>query len=167
MARAFIWPDQVDDLAALRGAVELLLSTPAITLMQGEATADPARLLAALPGQEPVVVFAASLLSYLATDARAAFFAQLTAAAASRQVAWVLAENPALLATIDLDVAALTAPLSRDSVHYAVGVSMRGPGHREDRLLALAEPYFRWIAPARHPMDDFQWVQNDAECIIR
>jgi hypothetical protein len=36
---------------------------------------------------------------------------------------------------------------------------LSGPeGFREDTLLALADPYLRSLAPARHPADDFEWV---------
>ena len=41
---------------------------------------------------------------------------------------------------------------------YLVGVSVRGSGHGDDRLLALAEPYLRWLAPGRDTDDDFAWV---------
>jgi hypothetical protein len=33
-----------------------------------------------------------------------------------------------------------------------------GPGSREDSLLAMADPYLRWLAPARHAAGDFQWL---------
>jgi hypothetical protein len=56
-------------------------------VVTGDATRDTARLLAALPGEEPVVVFTASLLSYLGSDARAAFAGQLDEAARQRPVA--------------------------------------------------------------------------------
>jgi hypothetical protein len=48
------------------------------------ATADTARLPGDLPGREPVVVFTASLLSYLTASARTAFAAQLRQAAGQR-----------------------------------------------------------------------------------
>jgi hypothetical protein len=36
---------------------------------------------------------------------------------------------------------------------------MRGPGFADDdALLALADPYLRWLAPSRHPADDFRWL---------
>jgi hypothetical protein len=39
------------------------------------------------------------------------------------------------------------------------GASLRGPGNgRDDRLLALADPYLGWLAPARGSTDDFAWV---------
>jgi hypothetical protein len=46
---------------------------------------------------------------------------------------------------------------------YAVGVSLREPGgRRDDALLGLADPYLRWLAPARDADDDFGWVRDDA-----
>jgi hypothetical protein len=36
--------------------------------------------------------------------------------------------------------------------------TLRGPDGHEDSLLALADPYLRWLAPARHPSDDFEWL---------
>ena len=163
---AFIWPEDVDGLAVLRSAVALALATPdlAASVVPGDATADTARLLAELPGDEPVAVFTASLLSYLSADARAAFVAQLDEAAACRPVAWVFAEAPGLLATTDLEVAALAGPLARRNSLYAIGAGLRGgTGRRDarhDRLLALADPYLRWLAPAREPADDFEWVEE-------
>jgi hypothetical protein len=36
---------------------------------------------------------------------------------------------------------------------------MRGLGlAHDDALLALADPYLRWLAPSRHPADDFRWL---------
>jgi hypothetical protein len=55
-----------------------------------------------LPGDEPVVVFTASLLSYLDAGARTAFADQLARAARKRPVAWVFAEGPGLVATMNL-----------------------------------------------------------------
>lgn len=44
------------------------------------------------------------------------------------------------------------------AVHEAlIGTSIRGP-RRRDALLALAGPYVRWLAPRRHPGDDFGWA---------
>ena len=66
---SFIWPEDVDGLATLRGAVELAMSIGTAPVVPGDAATDTARLLAGLPGREPVVVFTASLLSYLNADA--------------------------------------------------------------------------------------------------
>ncbi|WP_162641370.1 DUF2332 domain-containing protein [Streptosporangium sp. 'caverna'] len=158
---AFIWPEQTGELATLRGAIDLAASTSAASVVTGDATTDTARILGELPGREPVVVFTASLLSYLTTQARAAFVAQLHEAARLRPVAWVFAEAPGLLATTALDVAALRGPLARRNSLYLVGASLRGADHHHDRLLGLADPYLRWFAPARDPADDFRWVPAD------
>jgi hypothetical protein len=160
--QAFIWPEQVDDLRNLRSAMDLVMSTSIVTMKQGEAAADTARLLADLPGREPVVVFTASLLSYLGAEARNTFVTQLKEAADRRSIAWVFAEGPGLLATMGLDIAALSGPVSRDNAHYLVGASLFGLD-RDDKLLALADPYLRWVAPARGPADDFRWVSNAAQ----
>jgi hypothetical protein len=76
-------------------------------------------------------------------------------------VAWVFAEAPGLLATAELDVPALCGPLARRNTLWLVGASLRGPGPRDDRLLARADPYLRWLAPARGADDDFQWLADD------
>ncbi|GII54938.1 hypothetical protein Pth03_33270 [Planotetraspora thailandica] len=159
---AFIWPEQAGDLATLRGAIDLAVSAPAVTVVQGDATADTARLLGELPGREPVVVFTATLLSYLDADARTAFVAQIEQAAARRPVAWVFAEAPGLVASADQGLAALTGPLAQRNSLFLVGASLRGPGRRDDALLAMADPYLRWLAPARHETDDFQWLPAHA-----
>ncbi|MBM9504328.1 DUF2332 domain-containing protein [Actinacidiphila acididurans] len=158
---AFIWPEQVGELATLRAATDLALASAELSVVPGEATTDTARLIGQLPGSEPVVVFTASLLSYLAAEARSAFVAQLQEAAAHRPVAWAFAEGPGLLATVGLHTPALNGPLSRRNSLYAVGVSLRGPGLRDDQLLALADPYLRWLAPARTKADDFAWLPSD------
>lgn len=156
---AFIWPECTDDLATLRAAVEVARIAPAPAVVRADATTDTARLLSGLPGDEPVVVFTASLLSYLTPGGRAAFADQLRVAACRRPVAWVFAEAPGLAATMDLAAPALAGPLAQRNTVYLVGASLRGPGDSpDDRLLALADPYLRWLAPARTSTDDFAWA---------
>ncbi|WP_329364758.1 DUF2332 domain-containing protein [Streptomyces sp. NBC_00669] len=155
---AFVWPEQTAELATLRGAFTLAAATAAASVVRGDATTDTARILGELPGREPVVVFTASLLSYLTAQARTAFVAQLRQAAQRRPVAWVFAEAPGLLATTGLDIPALRGPLARRNTLYLVGASLRGAAPDHDRSLGLADPYLRWISPARTPADDFSWV---------
>ena len=73
---AFIWPKDTSGLATLRGAIDLAVSAGIPPVVHGDATSDTARLLAALPGRNPVVVFTATLLSYLDASGRSAFTAQ-------------------------------------------------------------------------------------------
>lgn len=155
---AFIWPEDTSGLATLRGAIDLAVSAGTPPVVPGDATTDTARLLAALPGRGPVVVFTATLLSYLDASARTAFAGQLQEAAQLRPVAWAFAEAPGLMATAGLRIPALEGPLARRNALSLAGVSLLGPGHRDDSLLALADPYLRWLAPARHAADDFQWL---------
>ncbi len=91
---------------------ELRGSAPAGQVL-GDAVTDTARLLSGLPGNEPVVVFTASLLSYLELGGRAAFAGQLRQAADRRPVAWVFAEAPGLAATMNLSAPALAGPLAQ------------------------------------------------------
>jgi hypothetical protein len=155
---AFIWPEHTADLAVLRSAVDLAVSSTAVAVVRGDATTDTARLIGELPGREPVVVFTASLLSYLTAGARTAFAAQLRQAAGQRPVAWVFAEAPALVATADPRLAALAGPVAHRNSVFLVGASLHGPGRSDEAVLALADPYLRWLAPARHETDDFQWL---------
>ena len=156
---AFIWPEQTDDLATLRAAIDVARTAPALAVVRGDATTDTARLLSGLPGDEPVVVLTASLLSYLTPGGRAAFADQLRLAAGRRPVAWVFAEAPGLAATMNLTAPALAGPLAQRNTLYLVGASLHGPGNgHDDSLLALADPYLRWLAPARTSTDDFAWV---------
>jgi hypothetical protein len=160
---AFVWPEQTDDLAVLRAAVAIAAQNPGPAVVRGDATTDTARLLGALPGGEPAVVFTASLLSYLGAGARTAFADQLEQAARERPVAWIFAENPGLLPAAGVAGPALAGPLARRTSMYTIGVSRREPGgHRHDVLLGLAEPYLRWLAPARGADDDFGWVSDAA-----
>ncbi|HEX6448792.1 MAG TPA: DUF2332 domain-containing protein [Trebonia sp.] len=120
---AFIWPERTSELATLRAAIDLALSASTLSagtlsagaaiVVKGDAVTDTATLLNSLPGSEPVVVFTASLFSYLTADARAAFAAQLRLAAARRPVAWVFAEAPGLLTTVGLNTQALNGPPCR------------------------------------------------------
>jgi hypothetical protein len=157
---AFIWPEQTGELATLRDAIGLALSSGAPPpVVRGDAVTDTARLLAGLGGGEPVVVFTASLLSYLDADGRASFAAQLAEAARQRPVAWVFAEAPGLAGTAGVSAPALDGPLGRRTSVYAVGVTFYGLG-RHDDILAVADPYLRWMAPARTEADSFEWAQD-------
>jgi hypothetical protein len=69
-------------------------------------------------------------------------------------VAWVFAEAPGLVATTDGRIVPEDS-LARRNSRYLIGASLRGSGHRDDALLALADPYLRRLAPARHRTDDF------------
>ncbi|WP_406445282.1 DUF2332 domain-containing protein [Streptomyces sp. NBC_00631] len=158
---AFIWPEQIEELATLRGAIDLASATAAASVVTGDAMTDTARILSELPGSEPVVVFTASLLSYLTGQARNAFIAQLQEAARRRPVAWVFAEAPGLLATTTLDVPALRGPLAQHNSRYLVGASLRDADQHHDQLLGLADPYLRWFAPVPDSSDDFQSIQTD------
>ena len=156
---AFIWPEDVAGLATLRAAMDFALASGPAPVVPGDAVTDTARLLAGLPGDEPVAVFTATLLSYLGADERTAFLAQLDEVARRRPLAWIFAEAPGLVAPAGLGLPALQGPLGRRNSFSAVGVSLRAPGQRDDALLALADPYLRWLAPARHQSDDFEWLQ--------
>lgn len=160
---AFVWPEDTSGLATLRGAMDLALSAGVPPVVQGDATADTARLVTAVPGHGPVVVFTATLLSYLGATARAAFLAQLQEAARQRPVAWAFAEGPGFLAAAGLGIPALDGPLARRNGLLLAGVSLPGPGHRDGSLLALADPYLRWLAPAHRDGDDFQWLPADPD----
>jgi len=158
---AFIWPEDVNGLATLRGAMELALSAGIPPVVPGDAAVDTVRLLADLPGSEPIVVFTASLLSYLSARSRAAFLGQLDEIAQNRPVAWAFTETPGLVAATSVSVPALHGPLAKRNTVYLVGVSMRARGRQDDTLIALADPYLRWVAPARQPADDFQWLPDE------
>lgn len=159
---AFIWPEDTEGLATLRGAIDVALSTGPPPVVPGDAAADTARLLAGLPGSEPVVVFTASLLSYLNARSRAAFLGQLDEIARRRPVAWAFAEAPGLVAATSVAVPSLRGPLARRNTAYLVGASLRHQGRQDDGLVALADPYLRWLAPARHSADDFEWLPAEA-----
>lgn len=155
---AFVWPEQVDDLATLRAATETFLAARSeVELVRGDAVRETAQLILDLPGTEPVLVFTATLLNYLSDADRLAFVDQLDSAARQRRVAWVFVEAPGQVGPAGVRTAGLTGPLAEVGAVSAVGVSRRGDD-REDSLLALADPYLRWIAPARTGNDDFAWA---------
>lgn len=160
---AFIWPKDTSGLATLRGAIDLAVSAGIPPVVHGDATSDTARLLAALPGRNPVVVFTATLLSYLDASGRSAFTAQLREAAQLRPVAWAFAEAPGFMAAAGLQAPAMEGPLAQRNALSLAGVSLLSRGYRDDSLLALADPYLRWLAPARHAADDFQWLPASPE----
>lgn len=161
---AFIWPEQLSELTTLRAAIEMSLSSPDSHIIQGDAVTDTARLLAELPGDEPVLVFTASLLTYLSPGQRKAFVGQLHEAAQARRVGWIFGEAPGLVATTDVTCAGLAGPLAKVGSVFAVGASLRDHGWRDDRVLALADPYLRWLAPARTAEDDFSWAKAEGLC---
>lgn len=154
---AFIWPEQVAELQTLRAAIRLARREPP-PLARADAVRDTARLIAQVPGRMPVAVFTASLLSYLDAEGRARFVAQLAAAARERPVAWLFTEAPGLVARTDVTTPSLAGPLRDTGEIYAVGVSLRERSSRHDEVLALADPYLEWIAPARRGGDDFSWA---------
>jgi len=153
---AFIWPEQVAELRTLGAAIDVARRNPQ-PVVRADAVRDTARLIAEVPGRAPVVVFTASLLTYLDAEARSRFAAQLATAARDRPVAWLFTEGPGLLATTDV-TAPLADPLRTTGELYAVGVSLRDAHSHHDELLALADPYLQWLAPARSPHDDFTWL---------
>jgi hypothetical protein len=146
------------DLVTLRGAMDLAAAGPA-TVVTGDATTDTARLIRELPGTEPVVVFTASLLSYLTLAERIAFTDQLHQIAERRSLSWIFAETPALVASADPGLAPLAGPVAHRTSLYLVGASLLSRGQRDDALLGLADPYLRWLALARNPADDFGWLE--------
>ena len=96
---AFIWPEQVGDLATLRAAIGTFLAQRAeVELVPGNAVTDTAAMITDLAGDEPVIVFTATLLNYLSAADRRAFLDQLDSAAARRRVAWVFVEAPGQVA---------------------------------------------------------------------
>jgi hypothetical protein len=157
---AFVWPEQVDELVTLRGALDLAATTGLARVVAGDAITDTARLIRSLPGTEPVVVFTASLLSYLTGNERHAFADQLRRAALRRPLAWVFAEAPALLPAAGTDIPAAAGLAARSESVYLVGVSALDRARRRDSLLALADPYLRWLAPARSITDPFAWLAD-------
>jgi hypothetical protein len=144
--------------------MDLAAAWPA-TVVTGDATADTARLIRELPGSEPVVVFTASLLSYLTLAERIAFTDQLRQVAERRSLSWIFAETPALVASADPGLAPLAGPVAHRTSLYLVGASLYSGrqdsgGHRDNALLGLADPYLRWLALARNPADDFGWLEE-------
>jgi Uncharacterized protein conserved in bacteria (DUF2332) len=151
--RSLVYERLSEGIAGDDDALDLLLRTP-------EEQRRPSLLLAAVN----------LLLASHPDSALAAYYpthgglrpadAQLFPAAGRRPVAWVFAEAPGLAAAMNLTAPALTGPLARRNSLYLVGASLRGPGNsRDDSLLALADPYLRWLAPARGSTDDFEWVR--------
>lgn len=153
---AFIWPERLADLELLRSAMDTTLAGE-IPVVTGDAAGDLTGVLAGVGAGEPLVVFTASLLSYLTPAERRSFLRQLDLAAGQRPVAWVFAEAAGLVARAGVQDSALDGPLGQRSTRYLIGTSIRGPQRRDD-LLALADPYIRWLAPRRHPVDDFWWA---------
>jgi hypothetical protein len=49
-------------------------------------------------------------------------------------------------------------PLARRNSLYLVGAARYDSGHRDSALPALADPYLRRLAVARHEADDFAWL---------
>ena len=74
---------------------------------------------------------------------------------------WNRSSGPRTSKAVPFCGRALAGPLARRNSMYAIGASLRHrPGRHHDRLLALADPYLRWLAPAGGAADDFQWVNG-------
>lgn len=157
---AFIWPEQLTELATLRAAIAQYLHADDIRMVRGDAL-NMTDVLATLPEDEPVVVFTASLFTYLPPTERQRFVDQLRQLGDSRPIAWIFAEAPGLLATTDLRCLGLAGPLAHVGTTYAIGTSRNDASEQEGHLLAIADPYLRWLAPARMHHDTFDWAAGD------
>lgn len=75
-------------------------------------------------------------------------------------MAWIFVEAPGLAARTGIASRALDGPLRTEGSIYIVGARLHDHNRHVDRVLALADPYLHWLAPAHDDHDDFRWAQD-------
>ncbi len=134
---ACVWPDQADRFVRLQQAIELFLADPA-PLCRGDAVSDLTSTVDALDGGVPVVTTTWTLC-YLDAGRQHEFAAVLADLGAERDLDWVWAESPFV-------VAALPAPPGLvGSDPTLLGFSSWRGGRRTDRALAQCHPHGYWL----------------------
>lgn len=138
--RACVWADQVERLHRLDRAIDVALADPPV-VRQGDARTDLAGLAAELPRDVRLVVMHSNTLAYLDQDGRRAVREQVEALAARRDVAWVSAEGPGVLA----DVFAEPEPRRERGAWGLLGLATWNHGRMVPRTLARFGPHGTWL----------------------
>jgi hypothetical protein len=133
---ACVWPD-TGRLPRTRLALEEARRSP-VTLVRGDAVEDVGDLIASLPLDATAVVTTTWVMAYLSAEQRTGFHEALAAAAASRPVAWISAEQHGVVDLIPSD----GAPSDRHGVEWSVLGLVTFQGSLADaELLGYVHPH--------------------------
>ena len=132
--RACVWPDHLERLRRLDGAIELAKTQPP-AVRAGDLVDDLPALLAEVPDDAQLVVFHSAVLSYVSPDRRHAFADVLADASKRRDVVWVSNEGSGIIG----EVTALAPPCRE--LRFLLGRTCFTNGRRHDELLADAHPH--------------------------
>lgn len=145
--QACVWPEHVERLAQLRGALEVAAGHDDVETVVGElATALP-RVLAEIPAGRLPVVFHSAALAFLDAAGRRAFADTLADEGERRDLAWISLEGPFVEPFVELAEGADPPP---EELAFLLGLSVWRSGVREDVLLGRSHPHGRrlqWLAP--------------------
>jgi hypothetical protein len=135
---ACVWPDQHDRFERLRAALAMARANPP-DVRTGDAVNDVAEIVreVAATGAHPVVTNS-WVLSYLTTDQRMAYLAELDRLGASFDLSWVYAESPAL-------VSGLPRPDGHHDDITVLSVARWRDGTRTVTHVARCHPHGYWL----------------------
>lgn len=140
--RACVWPGVPDRPAALAAALGLAAADPP-PLVRGDAVTDLVPLVAALPGEVLPVVVSTWALAYVAAAGRDRIAAALDDLGATRDLAWITFEDPAMTPWVPpVDPGVLAAA---DATPTVLGLRRWRAGRVGDRALGLGHPHARWL----------------------
>jgi len=137
--QACVWPEQLERHQRFVAAVETARLDPP-TVVPGDAVADIDSVVATAGADHHVVVINSWVLTYLATDRRAAFEDALDRIGRVRDLTWVSAEHPHCLGAFD------RGAVDADNVDYSlVGMRTWRSGQRTTQHVATIHPHLQWI----------------------
>jgi hypothetical protein len=143
--RALIWPEHLDRMAILQGAVALAAVDPP-RVVQGDLADDLPALAAAVPREHALVVTDTWVLAYVTQQRRLDFVRALRQVAADRgaQVWLISCEGQAVLASLELGIG--LAPADGSSGLSALSLHRFAPdGTSRHDLLAECHAHGRWL----------------------
>jgi hypothetical protein len=143
--RALIWPEHLDRMAVLDGAVALAAADPP-RLVQGDLADDLPALAAQAPAGIPLVVADTWVLAYVTPERRLDFVHALRRTAAERRApTWLIScEGQAVLASLGVGIG--TAPDDGSGGFSALSLHRFDPdGASRHDLLAECHAHGRWL----------------------
>jgi hypothetical protein len=133
---ACVWPD-TGRLTRTRLALEEARRSP-LRLVRGDAVEDVGDLIASLPLDATAVVTTTWVVAYLSPEQRTGLHDALAAAAESRPVAWISAEQHGVVDLIPSD----GAPSDQNGVEWSVlGLVTFREGYADPELLGYVHPH--------------------------
>ncbi|MDP9332348.1 MAG: DUF2332 domain-containing protein [Actinomycetota bacterium] len=137
---ALVFPD-TNRLARTRRALEEIARTPP-RIVQGDAVDTVGRVVGELPVDLVAVVTTTWAAAYFTPERRVEFRERLADASATRPVAWISAESPAV---VDL-FADVDAPYDAHGIQASVlGLAQFDNGETATELLGFVHPHGNWV----------------------